>query len=107
MKPESLFIGARILDPSGVPITVTFDFFKTASKEYIEECSEISLDEKMVAKMAFDNPHIKIKPFSKIESIFALSYDDVIIAIWLTTLTELQLICKALGTTVKNDKLEL
>lgn len=105
MKPENLFIGARILDPSDVPITVTFDFFKTASREYIEECNAIPLDEEMVSKMSFDEFDVEVKPFSRLNInkrvTFSMSYHGVTIATGLTKLTELQLICKALFITLK------
>lgn len=105
MKTEDLFIGAKILDPSGVPITVTFDFFKTASKEYIEQCRDIPLDEEMVSKMSFDELYIDVKPFSILKNsnrvAFSMSYHGVTIATGLTELREIQLICKALFITLK------
>lgn len=105
MKPEDLFVGARIFDPSGVPITVTFDFFKTASKQFIEQCNDIPLDEEMVSKMSFDEFDVEVKPFSRLNIskriTFYISYHGVTIATGLTKLTEIQLICKALFITLK------
>jgi hypothetical protein len=106
MNPENLFIGAKILDPSGFPFTVTFDFFKTASKQFIEQCNDIPLDEEMVSNMSFEGQYeVEVKPFSKLKSsnrvTFSMSYHGVTIATGLTKLTELQLICKALFITLK------
>lgn len=105
MRVEDLFIGAKILDPSGVSITVTFDFFKTASKEYIKQCKDIPLDEELVAKMSFDEFDVEVKPFSILNIskrvTFSMSYHGVTIATGLTKLIELQLICKALLITLK------
>ena len=108
MKPESLFIGAKILDPSGVPITVTLDFFKTASKEYIEQCKDIRLDDGMVSKMSFEGQYkVEVKPFSILNcsdgkaTSYYVTYHDAVIATGITTLAQLQLICKALLIIVK------
>lgn len=108
MKPEDLFVGARILDPSGVPITVTFDFFKTASKEYIEQCRGIPLDEEIVSKMSFDGQYeVEVKPFSILNcsdgkaTSYYVTYHGAVIATGVTKLSQLQLICKALLIIIK------
>ena len=108
MKVEDLFIGAKILDPSGVPITVTFDFFKTASKEYIKQCKDIPLDEEIVSKMSFDGQYeVEVKPFSILNCSdgkaisYYVTYHDAVIATGITTLAQLQLICKALLIIIK------
>ena len=108
MRVEDLFIGAKILDPSGVPITVTFDFFKTASKEYIEQCRDIPLDEEIVSKMSFEGQYrVEVKPFSILNcsngkaTSYYVAYHDTVIATGITKLSQLQLICKALLIIIK------
>lgn len=108
MRVEDLFIGAKILDPSGVPITVTFDFFKTASREYIEQCKDISLDEEIVSKMYFEGQYrVEVKPFSFLicskgkATSYYVTYHDAVIATGVTKLSQLQLICKALLIIIK------
>ena len=112
MRVEDLFIGARISDPSGVPITVTFDFLKTASREYIKQCKDIPLDEETVSKMSFEGQYeVEVKPFSILNcsdgkaTSYYVTYHDAVIATGITKLSQLQLICKALLIIIKTSNL--